>query len=121
MNIIYDTIYVDFDDCLIINQKVNLKLIEFLYQAVNENRRIILLTKHKGDVSLLLKKYRLSDLFDSVINIDINDEKCNYIKNSNAIFIDDSFNERLKIRNRLNIPVFSPDMIECLLNNQGEK
>lgn len=115
LKLAYDTIYVDFDDCLIFNNKVNTELIQFLYKSINEKKHIILITKHEKDLSYSLKKYRLTDLFDEIIIIGFNDEKYKYIASKDAIFIDDSYRERKTISERLGLPVFSPDMVECLL------
>jgi len=115
LSLTYDTIYVDFDDCLILNQKVNTELIQFLYKSFNEKKHIVLITKHKEDLSNSLKKFRLRDLFDEIIILDLNDEKYKYITKKNAIFIDDSFSERKMVNDKLGLPVFSPDMVECLL------
>jgi len=115
LDLVYDTVYVDFDDCLILNQKVNTELINFLYKSFNEKKHIVLITKHKEDLSNSLKKFRLGDLFDEIIILDFNDEKYKYITKKNAIFIDDSFSERKMVNDKLGLPVFSPDMVECLL------
>jgi hypothetical protein len=111
----YECVYVDFDDCLIINEKVNEQLVAFLYQSINENKKIVLLTKHAGDIHFSLKKYRLSNLFDEVVWIEKGGEKYKYINEQNSVFIDDSYQERKKVRENKGIPVFSPDMIESLL------
>jgi hypothetical protein len=57
----------------------------------------------------------MKELFDEIIIVDINSEKYKYVVRTNSIFIDDSFIERKAINEKLGIPVFSPDMIECLL------
>lgn len=116
INITYDIVYVDFDDCLIINEKVNDTLVCFLYQALNKGKRIVLLTKHIKDINESLQKYRLTSIFDEVIHIDKTDSKYKYINSSSSIFIDDSFVERKSVANEKGIPVFSPDMVESLLN-----
>lgn len=116
INFNYSICYVDFDDCLIINNKVNLLLLTFIYQCINKNIKIILLTKHKYDINESLTKYRLRDVFDSVIQIKPEQEKSLYIKEKDAIFIDDSFAERQKVAKNCKIPVFSPDMVEALIN-----
>ena len=41
-------------------------------------------------------------------------DKTDYINPQGAIFIDDSNAERLNVKNRLNIPVFSPEMIDVI-------
>ena len=43
----YDTVYCDFDDCLIVRDRVNLNLLSFLYQARERGKRIVLLTRHR--------------------------------------------------------------------------
>ena len=55
-------------------------------------------------------------LFQSIIVIGNDEEKYNYIKEEKAIFIDDSFAERKKVKDKLGIPVFDVDMIESLID-----
>ncbi len=111
----YEVIYVDLDDCMIIKDRVNTEIIGFLYHALNCGKRIILMTKHSGDVLATLSKHRLSNLFDEIIHLKPEEEKSDRISMRNAIFIDDSFQERSKVRSRHGIAVFSPDMIESLV------
>lgn len=115
LEIDYDTIYIDFDDCLVTNSVVNYKIVAFLYKELNKNKKIILLTKHAKNIDQSLHKVRLFEIFDKIIHIEASDEKYKYIKEKNSIFIDDSFAEREKIYRFLNIPVFSPDMIDSLI------
>ena len=75
---------------------------------------MILLTKHIGDLNQELKDFRLNTIFDKIIHIDPQDKKSNYISSQNAIFIDDSFAERERVRKNYGIPVFSPEMVEIL-------
>ena len=110
----YNTIYVDFDDCLIINNKVNSQLVSFLYIAFNKGKKLILITKHEGNIHKSLANFRLKHLFDEIIHVKKSDNKSNYIKDLNSIFIDDSFSERKEIKQKFNLPVLSPDMIEIL-------
>lgn len=112
----FDSVYCDYDDCLILDKKnVNVQLIAFLYKCINEGKKIVLLSKHEGDLNQELKDFRLDHLFDEVLHIDQQANKAEYIDSVGAIFIDDSNAERLNIKTRLNIPVFSPDMIDVLL------
>lgn len=116
LDINYSNIYIDFDDCLIINNKVNSELVTFLYQALNEEKILILITRHANDISESLEKYRLRHIFDQIIHIKNGKPKSDYIEeNIAAIFIDDSFIERLDVSQKHGIPVFSPDMIESLI------
>jgi len=108
----YSTIYVDFDDCLVVNNKINKELISFLIYSLNNNKKIVLISKNKKILKNELKKYKIKFLFDEIIHINQEDKKYKYIKDLNSIFIDDSFTEREEVKSQLNIPVFSPDMVE---------
>jgi predicted ATP-grasp superfamily ATP-dependent carboligase len=114
-NITFSTVYIDFDDCVIMNGSLNTSIIMFLAQCLNARKEIILITRHKGDINAELKKYKIFNWFNSVIHIEDRSPKSNCIKNTNAIFIDDSYAERREVWEKLQIPVFSPDGVECLL------
>ena len=115
----YDEVYVDFDDCLVVGGKVNLTLIAFIFQCITKKKKVVLLTKHKHDIAQSLKSFRIENLFDKVIHIKQEDEKHRYITSQSAIFIDDSHAERTNVARNIEIPVFSPDMVESLLDNKG--
>lgn len=116
LDIHYDVVYIDYDDTIINpNNKLNTNVIKFLYQCVNLQKKIILLTKHDGDLESDLKKYRIENLFDEIIHIEKKDKKTNYIKYKNSIFIDDSYGERREVKNTFGIDVFDVNNIECLL------
>jgi hypothetical protein len=115
VNIEFDTVYVDYDDCLIINNEINIQLVSFLFKAINEKKKLVLISKHEGDLDKELSKYRLNTLFDKIIHIGKGSKKFEYIDDLSSIFIDDSFMERKEVKEKLNIPVFSQDMIEILL------
>lgn len=122
VNIQYDTVYVDLDDTLIMNEKVNTVIIQYLYQTVNQGKKRILLTKHAKNVSETLAKAKIAEeLFDEIIKIQPDDEKQNHIKETNAIFIDDSFSERKKVCQNCHIPVFDCSEVESLLHWQVTK
>jgi len=111
----YENVYIDLDDCIIKCNKVNTLVITFLYQCISESIKIHLLSRHNGDIARTLEQYRLKSLFDTVIQIGKYDLKSKYIKEKNAIFIDDSFAERNEVKKSLGIQVFAPDALECLI------
>jgi carbamoyl-phosphate synthase large subunit len=117
-NIIFDRVYVDLDDTLIIKNKVNIKLVQFLYQCVNKKCKIILITKTSNDLSRYLDKWRLKSLFDEIILLNKEESKADYIDPDNSIFIDDSFSERKEISKRYSIPTFDCSMVELLLDDR---
>lgn len=113
----YQNVYVDLDDTIIVNEKVNSYLMMFLYQSINKGKSLFLITKHIKDVESTLKNNRISlDLFKEIIHIDNTDDKAKYIRENNAIFIDDSFSERKNISIKCNIPVFDVSEIESLID-----
>ncbi len=116
-DIVYDTVYVDLDDTLIIDGKVNTTLMQYLYQTVNEEKKRILLTKHRKDIKATLAEKKISrTLFDELIQIAPEDEKKYYITEKNAVFIDDSFRERKSVSEYCQIPVFDCSEVEALLD-----
>ena len=112
---VFSTVYVDLDDCLIVDNKVNTQLLGFLYSCINKNIQIILITKHIGDVAEFLEQYKIGNIFTQIIHLSKTDKKIDYLKEMDSIFIDDSFSERKDVFTRFQIPVFSPDMIESIL------
>lgn len=115
VDLFYNSVYVDFDDCLYLNDKTNPELIHFLYDQINLGKKIILITKHKGNLELKLKELRLNNLFDEIIHLNENEHKYKYIKEKSSIFIDDSYSERQEIIQQLGIPAFAPDVIPALI------
>jgi len=115
INIDYDYVYLDFDDTIILQNKVNIEMIKFIYHMINIGKKIILITKHKYNVYDTLETFKIpKDLFYKIIQINNFDDKYKYIEHQNSIFIDDSFKERKEIKKYVKIPVFSLDTIDCL-------
>jgi carbamoylphosphate synthase large subunit len=116
-NLNYDSIYIDLDDTLIIDNKVNNYLMMFVYQSLNQGKKIYLLTKHENDVYNTLEKYRISkNIFDKIFHLSKEEHKSNYIEDSNSIFIDDSFSERYDVSTKTKIAVFDSSEIESLID-----
>ena len=112
----YDSVFVDFDDTLVVRGEVNPYLIAFLHQAHDKGKRIVLLTKHSGNIIDRLDKHSINPLlFDSIISLKKDGNKADYITGK-AIFIDDSFSERKRVQEKCGIPVFDLDAVECLFD-----
>lgn len=113
----YQNVYIDFDDTIICDGVINTDVMKYLYQASNDGKRIILLTKHKGNVIDSLEGHKIHPrLFNSIVHIQPKEKKSDYIKFENSIFIDDSFSERKSVHEAHKIPVFSVDAIEALID-----
>lgn len=114
----YDNVYLDFDDTLILNDKVCLNAIAFVYQCLNNNKHVFLITKHQYDIFETLKKYQIStSLFKKIIVIPMDEPKYKYINHNKSIFIDNYYYEREEVFNKLGIPVFDVDLIDALIIN----
>jgi len=114
-NLDYQHLYIDLDDCLIYEGEVNVQLVALLYQCLNRKVKLHLLTRHADSLDKTLKHYRLSELFDEIIQLDRSSSKSDYIRERDAIFIDDSFSERKAVSEKLGISTFDCTMLEMLI------
>ena len=115
----YSTVYVDLDDTLIVRGAVHAGLVSFLYQCLNQSRRLVLLTRHRDDLDATLARYRLAGLWDRVVHVADGEEKSDFIEEPDAILIDDSFRERLSASERLGIATFDASMLEMLHDDRA--
>ena len=112
----YQKVYVDYDDTLTINGKVNGELMRFLYQARDAGKELILLSRSHQDLMADMRRRAICEgLFDQIIWLKEGEAKPDFIE-GDAIFIDDSFAERRRVRDACHIPVFDVDMVESLLD-----
>jgi hypothetical protein len=118
LDIRYSTIFIDFDDTIIISNKVNTTAMSFLYQCHNKGKKVVLLTKHAFDINKTLKLYRVPEnLFNEIIHLKPDDEKYKYIDRQDAIFIDNYYFDRVSVHEQCGIPVFDVDAIASLIDN----
>lgn len=115
----YETVYIDYDDTLVLQQDVCLPAIRFLYQSKNQGKKIILITRHEQDhdnsvLDDLKKHYIAETIFNEIINVEDGKEKTDYINPNKAIFIDNAFAERKKVYDKYGIPVFDVEGISVL-------
>lgn len=113
----YENVYLDFDDTVIVNDKVHLYTLMFIYQCRNVGKNIYLLTKHSHEIYATLRDYCIdSKLFTEIIQLKADNHKLSKINPHRAIFIDNAFQERKLVHDKFNIPVFDVDTIEVLLD-----
>ena len=117
-DLLYSAVYVDLDDTLLIGGRVNTTLIRFLYQALNAGHRLVLVTRHAGDLAQTLAQHRLTELFDQVHHLGPDERKSHCIAERDAILIDDSFGERLEVFDALGIATFDCSMLEVLIDER---
>jgi hypothetical protein len=113
-SISFRTLYIDLDDTLLIDGQVNLLAMKLVFQCINAGKRIILMTRHDGTLEPILRRYRLSGLFDKIVHLRGGEKKSSRIWADGAIFVDDSFAERMEVANVHGISTFDCSMIEML-------
>lgn len=113
----FNNIYIDFDDTIIVKNKVNTTAIKFLFQSINNDKKIYLLTKHANEIEDTLKYYHIDKyMFSEIIHLNEDESKYKKINPYKSIFIDNYFKERYEVYENLHIPVFDVDAIECLID-----
>jgi carbamoylphosphate synthase large subunit len=112
-NIIFEDVYVDLDDTLIINNEINTNLISKIYK-LKKNHKIFLISRHEFNIIDTLKKFYVDiNLFNDIIHLkDRKIKKSSFLK-KNDILIDDSFSERNDC-NENNILAIDTDILEIL-------
>lgn len=114
----FSEVYVDFDDTITVHGKVNCQLMRYLYQCVNEDIPLRLVTKHEGNILEDLGKCRISPgLFAEIITLGRTEKKADYIcPKPDALFLDDSYSERRGIAQAFGITVLGTDSVEALID-----
>lgn len=110
-------LYIDFDDTLILpdTKQVNPNMIALLYEAKRSNISIYLITRHKGNVLDALEQVNIhKNIFNDIFHIIDKSNKKDYITQSPAIFIDDSFSERNSVANMADVFAFDVDSHEIV-------
>lgn len=94
-NIVYDNLYVDFDDTLFLQEKyINAELMKLIFEVKNQNKGVYLITKNtKNNLAVTLNKFGISGIFDAIYHLHKHEDKIDFMK-PGSVLIDDSFLER---------------------------
>jgi hypothetical protein len=111
----FRSVYIDFDDCVVLRDRVNPVALVFLHQCIERGIAVHLVTRCAGDLQGSLARHRLTGLFDSIVHLRTGEPKSGVIRDEGAIFIDDSFRERREVAANCGIPVFAAEAIDTLL------
>lgn len=95
--------YIDFDDCLVVEQKINPDCIRLIFEMKNRGIKTILISKHSGNLQDKLERLGLSKVFDQVYHLSKMQKKVAYISNKPSLFIDDSFKELTQVADLKNV------------------
>jgi len=113
----YSRVYIDFDETMIIGNKVHGRVMDYLYQCRNRGIRIVLITKHRENLAATLAACAISkQLFDEIVHLRDEQDKADFIDPEGSIFIDNYWHDRRAVKARYGIPVFDVDAVDCLMN-----
>ena len=120
IDIDYDEVYMDFDDTVIVHDRVNLTVLNFIYQCVEKKIPVKLLTRHETDIIKDLLHYKiLPELFDEIICLPRSERKIDHVSpTKNALFVDDSYAERKSMHDRFGIWTLGVDAVEALIDER---
>ena len=94
----FSDIYVDLDDTILVDSKVNVDVLSMLYECRNRGKLVHLITRHSKNISETLRAFAISaELFDSITKVSSGSvSKSTFFPTDRKIvFMDDSFSERL--------------------------
>jgi hypothetical protein len=112
----YHRVYIDFDETLIADGQVHDRVMAFLFQCRNRKMEIVLITKHRHDIDQTLNTFGIArSLFSDIVHLSDDQSKWNHIDPDGSIFIDNYWFDRREVKEKLGIPVFDVDAVECLL------
>lgn len=112
----YESVYLDLENTLVVNGRLNVELLNFLYLCFTRGLKVILLTNEKDAYEEILMKYPISSkLFHQVLSINHRGKTSDYITQTKAVYISSNFHKRWQVKESCGIPVFDLDAIECLV------
>lgn len=113
MDIEYDAVYIDFESCFENIKIINTLLMMYIYQCINKNQEIILVTKNEEKIDLLLEEKKLNkNIFSRIINF----ENFKEVVNKEEIFISNNEDLKNELRKEKNIYCFSTNSVEALID-----
>jgi hypothetical protein len=112
----FTTLYLDFDDCLLVDGKhLNSKIVALIAECRNQGKPVVLITRHDGDIEQRLNELGIRGLMTRVIHLKNEERKSEYMIDQNGLLLDDSFRERLDAQKH-GVMSLGPESVEALLN-----
>ncbi len=105
----FDTVYVDYDDTIMVDGKPLPELVGLLYKWHGEGKKIVIVSRNL----LAYPPFFLLDLQPDYIHCPRPEPKSQHVKYG-GIFIDDSFTEREEVRKNAGVPVFGLEALNML-------
>ena len=116
----YEHVYLDFDDTLVCDGKVNIDVVSFVYQCVNKGIPITLLTRHTKNIKDSLAAAKISeDIFQRIVVLDDDQKKSSFIEGDKVLFVDDSFAERKEVAQNTNAIVLGLESLDVVMDRKA--
>lgn len=115
LGIEYDSVFIDFETCFEIKENIDTFLIMYLYQCLNKNIEINLITQNKEKAEKYLIKNRIDkNMFKNIF--EVSREKIKDILNEKSIFLSNDDKLKNNLRKEINENCFSNNIIESLID-----
>lgn len=115
MGIEYDSIFIDFETCFKNQEKINTFLMMFLYQCLNKNIDVNLITQNKEKAEKFLKAEKIDiNIFISIY--EVNRSQIKDVVTEKSIFLSNDESLKNTLRKEINEYCFSNNIIECLID-----
>lgn len=118
-DVAYDNIHVCLEDTLIVNGQVNTDLLKFIFQSINQGKKIRLISRLNRKLGMtLLEKWKIGSIFDNITWLNEGERKSATIIGKKSILIDDHFEDRKEVSTELGIATFDLSMLEMLIDER---
>lgn len=109
---------IDYDDTLVMGERVNLAAVQLVYQCRNKGIPVRLVTRHEGDLLADMRAHAISpELFDEVVHLTPGESKVPYVSvEADSVLVDNAFAERAEVHAAMDAPVFDVSEIPVLLD-----
>ncbi|HIT70448.1 MAG TPA: ATP-grasp domain-containing protein [Candidatus Scatovivens faecipullorum] len=115
LGIDYDSVFIDFETCFEKIKKVDTFFMMYLYQCINKNIKINLLTQDEKKTEEFLTKNKIDkNIFNNIL--EVKRENIKSLLTKNSIFISNDDNLKNVLRKEVNENCFSNNIIECLID-----
>lgn len=113
----YNTVYIYLSGTVIIDRKVDTDIIKFVFQCINDNKKLVLLSKQLNeDEADIIQENLIEPLFSRMVRVPLDSDGVDYITDADAIYIDNEPKRRDTIRNQLGIKVYDSKTVKTLFH-----
>lgn len=115
----YSTVYIELENTLLDRGRVNHGMMKLLYQAINQDKKIHLLSRiepEEGEAEL--SRLKIDRVFDGITWLKDGEDISSHIVDKKSVLIDDLFMDRKTVSGNIGVPTFDLSMIEMLIDDR---